>query len=77
MSVLDGDYAGIEPTVEDLNAIETDPELVNLFDEDEYEISTNGIEDFNKYVYAYYAGDSYEDCDLSYNYERDVWQDEH
>lgn len=65
MSLLDGDYTDIEPTVEDLNDIDADPELVNLFDEEEYEVTADGIAAFSSYVY-YEDDDSFEDCDLSY-----------
>lgn len=54
MSALDGDYAGIEPTDEELLSINTedilpDPDREVLFDPEEYEIESNGVEDFNTY----------------------------
>jgi hypothetical protein len=55
MSEFDGDYAGLEPTKEDLLDIEAevastkDSDRIVNFDPEEYEFSKNGSDDFTSY----------------------------
>lgn len=77
VSEFDGDYidANYEPTEEDLaeiiEEITSNPEEP-LFDEEEYELSANGVDDFQNYQSNPYGDDEEYDESDPYDSEYDV-----